>query len=54
MKPSADDSLAMAVSALKVVKTVSDAVSSVPLLGMVASAALGLSETLQVSLSLFS
>ena len=46
--PSSGDALAVVISALKVVKVTSDAISSVPLLGIVASAALGLAETLEV------
>ena len=49
-KPSSGDALAIAVSALKVVKGTSDAISAVPLLGVVSSAALGLTETLQVDI----
>ena len=47
-KPSSGDTLAIIISALKVVKATSDAISSVPLLGIVASAALALTATLEV------
>ena len=47
-KPSSGDTLAIIISALEVVKATSDAISSVPLLGIIASAALGLTETLGV------
>lgn len=47
-KPSSVDALAVVISALQVVKATSDAISSVPLLGIAASAALGLAETLEV------
>ena len=47
-KSSSSDTLGIVISALKVVKATSDAISSVPLLSIIASAALGLAETLQV------
>ena len=46
--PSSGDALAVVISALRVVKVTSDTISSVPLLGIVASAALDLTETLEV------
>ena len=49
-RPSSSATLTIVISALKVVKATSDAISSVPLLGIVASAALRLTETLQVGM----
>ncbi|KAI0752668.1 hypothetical protein C8Q80DRAFT_468654 [Daedaleopsis nitida] len=46
-RPSSHDALALLVVALKIVKTTSDAISTVPLLGVIAGAVLDLTETLE-------